>query len=128
MLSLLVFGVVGVVYCGAATTMPPQTGGGAHSTQDHLLQVLQAMHKSNSFHHLPPSERILLVELLAAAEVDQVTHYIDRVGFARILTFIDHVTKIDSHEAHLLEEYLWKVCFISLIFSGTSKMDYVHRI
>ncbi|KAK3102194.1 hypothetical protein FSP39_009520 [Pinctada imbricata] len=105
MLSLFVYGLVGIVYCGATTTMPPQTGGGA---QDHLLQVLEAMHKLNSFHQLPPSERVVLVELIAAAEADQITHYIDRIGFTRILIFIDHVTKIDSHEAHRLEEYLWK--------------------
>ncbi|CAC5370468.1 unnamed protein product [Mytilus coruscus] len=73
---------------------------------DHLLQILEAMHKSHSYHSLPSSERVLLVELLAAAEVDQITHLIDRVGFARIAQFLDHVTKIDQREANLLEHYL----------------------
>ncbi|XP_063398913.1 uncharacterized protein LOC134683532 [Mytilus trossulus] len=73
---------------------------------DHLLNILDAMHKSHTYNALPSSERVLLVELLAAAEVDQITHLIDRVGFARIAQFLDHVTKIDQREAKLLEHYL----------------------
>ncbi|XP_071122944.1 uncharacterized protein [Mytilus edulis] len=80
------------------TTVPVST--------DHLLKILEAMHKSHIYNALPSSERVLLVELLAAAEVDQVTHLIDRVGFARIAQFLDHVTKIDQGEAKLLEHYL----------------------
>lgn len=65
----------------------------AHHTQpigqDHLLIVLKAMHQSDTFHQLPTQDKIFLVELLAAAEVDAVTHFIDTVGFNRFLVFLD---------------------------------------
>lgn len=94
---LLLLGFVAVVSCQHHTQSP-----------DHLLSVLQAIHNSHSFHALPQSEKILLIELMAAAEVDQVTHYIDRVGMQRILDFLDHVNKISEREAHLLEQLLVK--------------------
>lgn len=81
MKMLLLLGVVAAVSCQHLHTQPP----------DHLLTVLQAIHNSHSFHTLPTAEKIILVELIAAAEVDQVTHYIDKVGMARILTFLDRM-------------------------------------
>ncbi|XP_048731257.2 uncharacterized protein LOC125648315 [Ostrea edulis] len=82
----------------------------AHHTQpigqDHLLIVLKAMHQSDTFHQLPTQDKIFLVELLAAAEVDAVTHFIDTVGFNRFLVFLDAVTKLNATEAHLLEHYI----------------------
>ncbi|XP_062591152.1 uncharacterized protein LOC134252678 [Saccostrea cucullata] len=74
--------------------------------QDHLLIVLQNMHQSNTYHQLTTQQKIFLVELLAAAEVDAVTHYIDTVGFDKFLLFLDVVTKINATEAHLLEHYM----------------------
>ncbi|XP_033752709.1 uncharacterized protein LOC117336324 [Pecten maximus] len=73
---------------------------------DHLLVVLQAAHSSKTFNQLPAREQIFLVELIAAAETDTVTHYVDRVGFDRLLQFLDHVNQINQVEAHQLEKYL----------------------
>ncbi|XP_061181506.1 uncharacterized protein LOC133190052 [Saccostrea echinata] len=82
----------------------------AHHTQpigqDHLLSVLQGMHHSHTFRQLSTHDKILLVELLAAAEVDAVTHYIDTIGFDKFLVFLDVVTKINATEAHMLEHYM----------------------
>ncbi|CAG2244679.1 unnamed protein product [Mytilus edulis] len=57
---------------------------------DHLLKILEAMHKSHIYNSLPSSERVLLVELLAAAEVDQVTHLIDRELNQETVTAVHH--------------------------------------
>lgn len=58
---------------------------------DHLLLLLKAMHASQSYHALPAEEKVIAAELLAAAEVDQVTHYVDQIGFTRLLVFIDRM-------------------------------------
>ncbi|OWF50705.1 uncharacterized protein LOC110450103 [Mizuhopecten yessoensis] len=76
------------------------------SQDDHLLVVLQAMHHSNTFRQLPTMEKVILVEMLAAAESDQITHYVDTIGFDRVLLFLDHVNRYNQTEAHLLEKYL----------------------
>ncbi|KAJ8298742.1 hypothetical protein KUTeg_022802 [Tegillarca granosa] len=73
---------------------------------DHLLLLLKAMHASHSYQALPPEEKVIAAELLAAAEVDQITHYVDQLGFVKLLQFLDHVNKINATEAHLLERYL----------------------
>ncbi|KAJ8298743.1 hypothetical protein KUTeg_022834 [Tegillarca granosa] len=49
---------------------------------DHLLQRLEAIHKSHVYTHLHSQEKVIIVELIAAAEVDQITHYIDSIGMA----------------------------------------------
>lgn len=81
---LLLLGVVALSIEPASTTTthkPPH--------EDHLLLLLQAIHKSHAFNKLPSSEKVLLVELISAAEVDQITHLIDNIGFARIAAFLD---------------------------------------
>ena len=87
-LTTLVFCRLAVFICAlvvahVANSQKPTPG------NDHLLSVLDAMHKSHVYNSLPSSEKVLLVELLAAAEVDQITHFIDRVGFSRIAMFLD---------------------------------------
>lgn len=81
MLLLLGVVVLSIEPASTTTTRKPH--------EDHLLLVLQAMHKSHAFNKLPSSEQVLLVELISAAEVDQITHLIDNIGFARIATFLD---------------------------------------
>ncbi|XP_069133301.1 uncharacterized protein [Argopecten irradians] len=73
---------------------------------DHLLDLLMAIHSSSTFPRLPESEKIIAIELIAAAESDSVTHYVDRIGFDRLLEFLDHINVINQPEAHLLEKYL----------------------
>ena len=81
MLLLLGVAVLSIEPASTTTTHKPP--------EDHLLLLLQAMHKSHAFNKLPSSEKVLLVELISAAEVDQITHLIDNIGFARIATFLD---------------------------------------
>ncbi|XP_060072854.1 uncharacterized protein LOC132552678 [Ylistrum balloti] len=76
------------------------------SPNEQFLLELQVVHSSHTFHHLPATEQLILVELVAAAKTNTVTHYVDRVGFDRILQFLDHVNQINQHEAHRLEKYL----------------------
>jgi hypothetical protein len=88
LLCLLGVAVFPTIVNSAPTLTTP-----AHHTQpigqDHLLIVLQNMHQSHVYHQLPTNGKIFLVELLAAAEVDAVTHYIDSVGFDKFLVFLD---------------------------------------
>lgn len=83
---LLVAVLVPSVQNVAVTTPPHHT---QPIGQDHLLIVLQGMHHSDTFHQLPTNYKLMLVELLAAAEVDAVTHYIDTVGFDKFLLLVD---------------------------------------
>lgn len=83
---LLVAVLVPSVQNVAVTTPPHHT---QPIGQDHLLIVLQGMHHSDTFHQLPTTHKLMLVELLAAAEVDAVTHYIDTVGFDKFLLLVD---------------------------------------
>lgn len=100
---LLVAVLVPSVQNVAVTTPPHHT---QPIGQDHLLIVLQGMHHSNTFHQLPTNYKLMLVELLAAAEVDAVTHYIDTVGFDKFLLLVDAITKINATEAHMFEHYM----------------------
>jgi len=82
MLVTFVFGL-------AVATVHTTTVMSSTVAPDHLLTVLLAMHNSDTFRHLPASEKTILTELLAAAEVDQIHHYINILGFDRVLTFLD---------------------------------------
>ncbi|XP_046342873.2 uncharacterized protein LOC124123731 isoform X1 [Haliotis rufescens] len=68
-----------------------------------LLSLLKRVHNSNTFVHMPHYEQLLLVELMAEAEMGQLTQYIHTVGMSRISTMMQH---IPQHEADLLTQYL----------------------
>nr|XP_022303699.1 uncharacterized protein LOC111111173 [Crassostrea virginica] len=106
----LLCGLLGVVFLPSIAHSDVTLTTPSHHTkpigEDHLLSVLTNMHHSHTFSHLGTNEKIMLVELLAAAEVDAVTHYIDTVGFSKFLLLIDAITKINATEAHLLEQYM----------------------
>ena len=89
----LLCGLLGVVFLPSLAHSDVTLTTPSHHTkpigEDHLLSVLTNMHHSHTFSHLGTNEKIMLVELLAAAEVDAVTHYIDTVGFSKFLLLID---------------------------------------
>ena len=89
----LLCGLLGVVFLPSLAYSDVTLTTPSHHTkpigEDHLLTVLTNMHHSHTFSHLGTNEKIMLVELLAAAEVDAVTHYIDTVGFSKFLLLID---------------------------------------
>ena len=89
----LLCGLLGVVFLPSLAHSDVTLTTPSHHTkpigEDHLLIVLTNMHHSHTYSHLGTNEKIMLVELLAAAEVDAVTHYIDTVGFSKFLLLID---------------------------------------
>ncbi|XP_067687355.1 uncharacterized protein [Haliotis asinina] len=68
-----------------------------------LLATLQTIHKSAAFHQLPPSEQLLLVELMSEAEADQLHAYVRHIGMDRLVAMMAH---LPEHEASLLLKYL----------------------
>ncbi|XP_067687609.1 uncharacterized protein [Haliotis asinina] len=68
-----------------------------------LLNILKAIHKSDAFQHMPHYEQLLLVELMAEAEMGQVTKYINTVGMERISKMVQH---LPQHDADLFTKYL----------------------
>ncbi|XP_048238553.1 uncharacterized protein LOC124152922 [Haliotis rufescens] len=68
-----------------------------------LLATLKMIHKSPAFHQLPPSEQVLLVELMAEAEADQLHAYVNHIGMDRLIAMMAH---LPEHEASLLLKYL----------------------
>ena len=51
--------------------------------------MLQALYRSDAFNNLSTSDKMLVIQLLAAAEVDHVTYLIDSIGFTEILAVVD---------------------------------------
>ncbi|XP_046570297.1 uncharacterized protein LOC124278597 [Haliotis rubra] len=68
-----------------------------------LLTTLTMIHKSPAFHQLPPSEQLLLVELMSEAAADQLHAYVSHIGMDRLIAMMAH---LPEHEAGLLLKYL----------------------
>lgn len=129
----LLCGLLGVVFLPSIAHSDVTLTTPSHHTkpigEDHLLSVLTNMHHSHTFNHLGTNEKIMLVELLAAAEVDAVTHYIDTVGFSKFLLLIDGeltfqkfnivFLKLSKKELYLMSYLEYYVTVLVLIQQST---------
>ena len=129
----LLCGLLGVVFLPSLAHSDVTLTTPSHHTkpigEDHLLSVLTNLHHSHTFSHLGTQQKIMLVELLAAAEVDAVTHYIDTVGFSKFLLLIDGeltfpkniivFLKLSKKELYLMSYLEYYVTVLVLIQQST---------
>ena len=54
-----------------------------------LVDVLNSLHQNQNFKLLNQTAQILIVELIAATEANELKNYIDTVGFSKVLNMID---------------------------------------
>ena len=54
-----------------------------------LVDVLNSLHQNQNFKLLNASAQVLIVELIAATEANELKYYIDTVGFSKVLNMID---------------------------------------
>lgn len=76
--------------CVAMAMCAPNNGiHGTISPDDNLLTLLLSLHQTQSFQKMNSMEQNVAIELIAAAETNQVTHYVDAIGMERLLVFFD---------------------------------------
>jgi len=70
-----------------------------------FVDFLESLKNHSSFQRLPPSDKLLFGELVVAAENNELTELIDRVGLVPVLKLMDHMSQYDAEKfaAYLAE-------------------------
>merc|ERR1712121_313984 len=70
-----------------------------------FLDFLATLQTHSSFQHLSAEEKLLFGELVVAAENNELSELIDRVGLGKVLKLMDHMSHYDAEKfaAYLAE-------------------------
>jgi len=70
-----------------------------------LVDFLESIQKHSSFQHLSSDDKLLFGQLVVAAENNELTEFIDRVGLSDVLKLMDHMSQYDAERfaAYLAE-------------------------